>query len=88
MRLGVAQDQRMAVRCGARHRLGPHRAIRAGAILDDDRLAERAGHGGAERAHQDVGQPPRVPGHDGPEGLVGEGGEGRAAQRYERRCAQ
>jgi hypothetical protein len=88
VRLGIAQDQRMAIRRRARHRLGPDRAIRAGAIVDDDRLAERARHGGAERAHHDIGQPPRVPRHDDPEGLVGESGEGWAAQWHERRCAQ
>ena len=71
MRLGVAQDQRMAVRGRARHRLGPDRAIRAGAILDDDRLAERAGHVGAERAHQNVGQPPAFQGTMAPRGWSG-----------------
>src|SRR5262245_26692915 len=57
-------EERVAVRCRARHVFLRRRRGRGGAVLHDDDLAEALAHTGRQRAHDDVERAARGGGHD------------------------
>ena len=84
------EKQRIAIRRGPRHRLGRDDGVGAGPILDDEGLAERAGHVLRDDARDHVGRPARRETDQDPHrprgiALRGRGARERARRRREDR---
>ena len=73
MGLVGAEDQRVAVRLGARHRAGADDARRAGAVLDHDRLLEVGRRLLRDQPRQRVDRPAGRVGHDDGDGAARKG---------------
>src|SRR5204862_473083 len=83
-----AHEQRIAVGGGLGDVFGGDDALRAGLVLDDDRLAEAFGHLGREDAHDDVvaaagrGRAGAVPWYDAAAAVAGGAASAYLAIRY------
>ena len=89
MGLAGAEDQRVAVGLGARHRVGADDARRAGAVFDHDRLPQFGCRLLRDQAGHDVDRPAGRVGHDDGDGAARKslgasaagGGQARQARR-------
>jgi hypothetical protein len=87
LRRGGAEDQRVAVRFGARDAQGADHAGGARLVVDHDRLPQCPAEALAEQAAIDVGRPAGREGHDQAHGLRGPG-LGARHERRDQRCRE